>query len=187
MNRVFSILIVTLVGLCIFGCGSSDDFDLERERTRATTYVNRLTSDNDDAIYDEYLFEKRGVYRVAFERDISKPMAEKGDFVEYWFIEEVFENQPTGVINTNVPSVLNELANQGLNTEYFSTDIERVELGSTPMIRGLRDGLEGCFEGDSVILILTSNLALGDKEVSYLPKNTMISFKLRIETVEKAK
>lgn len=189
MNRHISIFFILVVILSFFGCSKGEEPNIQAEKDRITSYIDSFNED--EAQFDDEHYTKSGVYRLFFEygktegETISKTI-EKGDSLEYWFIAELFSSKPDGVFYTNVPEVIRDLRRQGSNTSYWDDTVKKAKHGATPMIEGLAGGLEGCIEGDSVMLLITSDKAYGSRETAGLPKNSTISFNIRITKVTKA-
>lgn len=186
MQKTGIISFIILLSVLLLGCKEVKEPDIYAQRTKIESYITDITSKNEDFIQDEHLFNKTGVYRVTFEHDTQKPKLAVGDSVEFWFVGELFKSAPEGVFYTNVPEILSDLASQNLNAEHWPQTPLKAKLGTTPMIKGLRVGLEGCNEQDSLILLLTSDLAFKTSQMPSIPENSIVSYKIRINKVTKA-
>lgn len=64
----------------------------------------------------------------------------------------------------------------------FSLEAARIHGGG--LIQGLDIGMEGLYEGDSLLLFLTSDLAYGGKILGVVPEGSPVVFKIKIEKVK---
>ena len=113
--------------------------------------------------YDEGRKERRAV--------------EMGDEVSLTYIACVFTgSKPSlgSVYATNDASVISQLGDGGLNTEFWSTAPLQVKIGQTDIIKGVELSLIGCREGDSVEAYMTLDAAYGDDVVGVVPENASV-------------
>lgn len=70
-------------------------------------------------------------------------------------------NEKSVPLFTNDAAKIELLANEGLNTSYWSSEPIYLRVGETPTFEGLAISLEGCYEGDVVELYMTYPMAYG--------------------------
>ncbi len=109
--------------------------------------------------------------------------AADGDSVYYRFEAHIFASAPGELYYTNKPAIIN--SNPTINTTYWPLDRLGAKVGSTKMIDGLRRGLPGCRQGDSVVMVMTSDAAYGSDDVGVVPRNSAIIMMLDIVSVIK--
>ena len=122
--------------------------------------------------YDEGRKERRAV--------------EMGDVVSLTYIACVFTgSKPSlgSVYATNDASVISQLGDGGLNTEFWSTAPLQVKIGQTDIIKGVELSLIGCREGDSVEAYMTLDAAYGDDVVGVVPENASVVWFYTIDSV----
>ena len=89
------------------------------------------------------------------------------------------------VYATNDADVIAELADDGLNVEYWSDEPMKIKMGSTNIINGLEKSLLGCREGDVVEAYMTQKVAYDDKGVGVVTQNTSVMWTYTIVSVVK--
>ena len=171
-----------LAALSVLSCGKDNSAIISAQRTAIVNYLNRQMSGGEVIPY----WQQNGVYvsipNSGRDGRDSLPQAEHGDRVTFNFVGQVFTTAPQGVFFTNlgIPE-----ADTVLNHEHWPTDPQIVILGTTPLIKGLEDGLPGSRTGDSVVLYLTSDKAYGGKSMGVVPQNSALMFILDIKDVNK--
>ena len=88
-----------------------------------------------------------------------------------------------GVYATNDASVLSQLREAGLNTEYWSVEPLRVKIGETNIIKGVELSLIGCREGDVVEVYMTFDAAYGDDVVGVVAQEASVVWYYTIDSV----
>lgn len=141
---------------------------------------------------DEYYYDSISrkmfrlfVYRKTGEGSESLQTVESGDSVYLDFMMSGFSSSDgaKNVYFTNIPGVI--ATDTILNKKYWPTDTKGVELGRTPLVKGLELGLPGCKENDTVMFFLPSTLNYGDKQVGMVPPDEPVVWTLIINKVTK--
>ncbi len=135
----------------------------------------------------EYTYVE-GVYRYVANASRTlqgdEPVAEPGDSIYYKFTQYAFGTKgDTLMTYTNKEYIIKR--DTIINTQFWPLDPIGVQLGATPMLRGMALGLPYCTQGDSLVLILTSEVAYGNKSAGLIPANSAVMMVLDIETVKK--
>ena len=133
---------------------------------------------------------RSGVYRYIANADRSgyerAPMIENGDSVEFLFEAHLFSTSPGALFFTNRREVIDTLVKtEGLDPEFWPYGPQKIRLGKTALMEGLKNGLPGCREGDSVQLFIPSDQAFSDQSVGIVPPNSATLYILNIEKVKK--
>ena len=198
MSKLQYILTAAVAILCTVGCNKMSD----RVTTQETNFEKYLTNQK---VYDREDYDHEndasgatvkfydrigGVYRfVANESREDRPAESEalqvGDSAWLYYHAYVFQGtRPGNVYDTNRASIIrSKLPN--LNTELWSTDPLEVRLGDGKLMRGLEDGLEGCRAGDSIVLLLTTDLAYGKRPLGVVPQYSPVMFIISIEDIIK--
>ncbi len=169
-----------LTALCLaFGCGTDRDI-VPDQRTAIENYLNSKQI-TDYTIQD-------GVYRFVPNDDRetydTDPAAAPGDSVYFMFEEYVFTSSGPGQLcYTNKSAIIG--ADTVINPQFWPLDPLGVRVGSTGLIAGLTRGLPGCRQGDSVVMLITSDLAYGDHPMGVVQRNKTIMMMLNILEVKK--
>lgn len=192
-------LIVLLLLPLWMGCKQEDTLLSERDKIeKYLTSSRRMVAEEelDNVIEMEPAFYStfgRYAYRhivnyYTADREI-KPTLDWGDKAEIYFNAYVFSgSEPSitsGLYLSNVQEVIDEAGKKSDNTLTWSSEPLVIELGSTQLLKGIEMALAGCHEADSVQVYMTSNLAYGDKEISVIPKNSMVAWYMKIKKVIK--
>ena len=69
--------------------------------------------------------------------------------------------------------------------QYWPFTSQEVSLGDSRLLKGVRIGLAGCHEGDSVQLYLVSSLGYGKKPWGVVPANTPLLWDIVVKQVVK--
>ncbi|WP_300868994.1 FKBP-type peptidyl-prolyl cis-trans isomerase [uncultured Alistipes sp.] len=178
----------------------------------ASTHVPRLLSeeeareslDRDPAFYTAY---EQCVFRyIRNFYDPERPQraeAEAGDVVELTLSMYAFEfanltyfpeRNAEGELETtklSMPFFSNNAEFEqafyaaGLTPGVWSFEPLKVELGRTPIIKGLELALPGVRERDTVEIYMTYNMAYGGKPFGLLPKQSPVAAVAVVETITK--
>ena len=198
--RFVIMFFVAMVAALLVGC-SDDDKLVESQRTAIERY---LTSSHNPRLipqeevvnsitYSPPVYEKFGLdlYRyIATDYDADREQrAEvvKGAEVEIVYTAYRFSGSAPRinmVYATNDADVIAELADDGLNVEYWSDEPMKIKIGSTNIINGLEKSLLGCREGDVVEAYMTQRVAYNDKSVGVVEKNTSVMWSYTIVSVQ---
>ena len=171
----FALIAFLLSG--VFGCSNDDEINDQK-----TSIEKYLTNKN-------YAYDNRGgayCYTLNRSRDDyeTSTIATNGDHVTFNFAAYVFKNGLGDLYYTNIADLAaKELA--GLNTEYWTFDPIEGQVGNSGLVKGVDLALNGCREGDSLQVFLTSELCYDKKQMGILPKNTPSVFVLKILKVTK--
>ena len=117
----------------------------------------------------------------------AKRMVREGDEVSLTYIACRFTGgQPSlaNVYATNDASVLAELREAGLNTEFWPVEPLMVKIGQTRILKGVTLSLVGCREGDAVEAYMTLDAAYGDDVVGVAGDESAIAWFYTIDSVE---
>lgn len=174
----------------VVGCNEENE-DLTSQQEQIVRY---LTSSHDprliaaeevkDAIVLNPPFYERitmSIYRyIATYYDAgrsARPKVAAGDEVELTFAAYTLSSgAPYSLYYTNDASLIEQVAEQGLNTEYWSTEPLRVKLGSTDVIKGVAASLLDCHEGDVVEVYMAYDSAYDEDAVGVIPPKTGIAW-----------
>ena len=85
---------------------------------------------------------------------------------------------------TNDPELASAYVAAGLNVEHWSFEPLRLNLRSADILNGLRLALVGCRQGDRVEAYMTYNMAFGDTNFSFIPRESPICITFTVESVE---
>lgn len=187
--RIARTFIIASIAVALWACGKDDSVVPDQQD------VIRAFLDGNELEYDV----QGGVYRHFGARGIVEaPTLENGDQVGFMF--ELYPARytyattslsrlspvPTTAIFTNKQGVIDTLMRANANFDpAWPTDPFVARVGSEALIEGLNRGLAGCREGDSVLLFITSDLALGDKMTGTVAANTALLYVINIKTVSK--
>lgn len=171
--RGFCVVILSVSMFC--SCGSDTEI-IPNQKTAIESFLGQKEYTVQEGVYKFVANSNRDGYDNA-------PMAIAGDSVIYNFEAYTFISSPEALFYTNKPEVIKTLT--GLNSQYWIKEPLRVKVGTTPMMKGLANGLPYCKQGDSVVLFITSDLAYGDKQAGIVQSNTALMYILNIENVKK--
>jgi hypothetical protein len=196
MKKIVAILFVLLF---LAGCKGEDTVLSERDKI-----VKYLTSRNicsEDEIGDQIsseppFYTSSGSYSYRYIVNYydagreERPVIEWGDTFDIQFFNAYVFTGSEPSINSiywsNIPEIMVKIANKGGNTLNWSTEPLTVKLGSTKIVGGLESAFQGCYEGDSIQVFMTSNLGYGGKrDFGIVPKNSMLAWYIRIGKVSK--
>ena len=116
----------------------------------------------------------------------AKRMVREGDEVSLTYIACRFTGGQPSIANvyaTNDASVLAELREAGLNTEFWPMEPLKVKIGQTQIIKGVALSLVGCREGDVVEAYMTLDAAYGDDVVGVAGDESAIAWFYTIDSV----
>ncbi|MBQ8863551.1 MAG: FKBP-type peptidyl-prolyl cis-trans isomerase [Rikenellaceae bacterium] len=191
---------IALALLALAGCNKMDE-----EITKQESNFERYLSNQGAADRDKYdpetdmsgktKFYDRigGVYRwnpKEFNLMIERPTGDsvtvaKGDSLSIYYHAYVMEgSRPGDLFDTNRKYLINSKF-KNLNTELWSTDPLRFKLGDGTLMPSLEQALPGCVLGDSVIFLLTCDLAYGKKPIGVVPQYSPIMFTIIIDDIIK--
>jgi hypothetical protein len=168
-------IVFCVIALLAAACSKIDRNLLPNQRTSFERYLNGKDYVIQDGVYKFVVNAQRDGFQ-------AEPVVEWGDSVIFNFAEYVFASAPAKLAATNIFALVQ--SDTTINTAYWSFDPARVELGDSPMLEGLKRGLPGCHRGDSVVLLLSSDLAYGTKNVGPVAGNTAVMLSLNILTVK---
>ena len=118
----------------------------------------------------------------------SKRKVEVGDEVELTFEAYEFAGAtPTirDLYSTNNPALIETLAENGLNTEYWSDEPLQVKIGSTKILKGVEASLIDCREGDIVEVYMAYNTAYDKQVVGTLSNKASVVWVYQITGLKK--
>ena len=195
------IFFVAMMAILSVGC-NDDDKVIESQRTAIERYLTsshkpRLIPQEEvenSITFNPPFYEKFALdlYRyIATYYDAGREQrAEvvKGAEVEIVYTAYRFSGSAPNinmVYATNDADVIAELADDGLNVEYWSDEPMKIKMGSTNIINGLEKSLLGCREGDVVEAYMTQKVAYDDKGVGVVTQNTSVMWTYTIVSVVK--
>ena len=118
----------------------------------------------------------------------SQRQVEVGDEVELTFEAYEFSGGAPSVKDlyaTNNATLIETLADNGLNTEFWSTEPLQVKIGSTKILKGVEASLVGCREGDLVEVYMAYNVAYDKKVVGVLSNKASVVWVYQITGLKK--
>ena len=202
MNLKFITTFFAAMALALLvGC-NDDDKIVESQRTSIERYLTsshspRLIAKEDvvnTTVVNPPFYERLSVdlYRYIATyynegRDARTEVA-YGDEVEIVYTAYVFKGSAPKVnmtYATNDADVIAQLAELGLNVEYWSEEPLKIKLGSTNIIIGLEKSLLGCREGDIVEAYMTPRVAYDDKGMGVVVRDTPVMWRNTIRSVAK--
>ena len=118
----------------------------------------------------------------------SKRKVTVGDEVELIF--EAYEftgNAPSlkALYYTNNADLIAKLADNGLNTEFWSTEPLKVKIGSGDIIKGVDMSLIDCREGDVVEVYMAFDTAYDKHVVGVVPSKSSVVWAYQIKSIVK--
>ena len=176
-SHILRLALAALVVSGLPGCSNDDEIDTQR-----TAIEKYLTSKN-------YAYDNRGgalCYTANRDRADyeTAEIASGGDQVTFNFAAYIFNSGLGSLYYTNIAE-LAEKNLAGLDTEFWSFEPVTARVGNSGLVKGVDLALNGCREGDSVQVFLTSELCYDKKQTGILPKNTPTVFILKITDVTK--
>lgn len=195
MKKFLTILILLAT---LAGCKQEDTLLSERDKIEkyltssrrmvADTELGNVIEDNPAfySVFGRYAYRHIVNYYEAGRED--KPVVEWGDRLDIRFDAYTFtgsEPSTSAIYWSNDAETIQELGKKSGNTLDWSTEPLAITLGTTAILEGLERALQGCHEGDSVQIYMTSNLAYGKHLVGVVPKNSMVAWYIKIEKVTK--
>ncbi|MCD7970651.1 MAG: FKBP-type peptidyl-prolyl cis-trans isomerase [Alistipes sp.] len=183
MKKIIAYILLLLAVMLTVRCNAEEDNAIADQRSRITTY---LENNAEEDLWSEISGVFR--YRIPGENAVQSTATEieRGDSVYFYFAGYEFTStrqEPT--FYTNLDYLIEERRLAGQNVIFMSDEPEKVKIGDTKLIRALEIGLTGCYQGDSVRLFLTSNLAYGANYVSTLPLDSSVEYAVLIDKVIK--
>ena len=158
----------------------------------ARSKVDRDLMPNQRKSFESFLKGKEfviqdGVYKFVANagRDgyADEPIVRQGDSVYFDYALYPFAQSQEKLAMTNISALIS--GDTIINTQHWSFDPVGVKLGTSAMVAGLERGLLDCRRGDSVVLLLTSELAYGTKSVGTIAPNSAVMFSVNVLTVVK--
>ena len=191
--------ILAILFLLVFAAGCEKEDILLSERNLIEKYLadRKIYSESEvgSVIQDNPPFYQvfgRYAYRHIvnyYDNDrVHRRAIKLGDKVKLRFNAYIFngkEPSTPAIYWSNVPSVIKDLGDRlfqqhTINSLKWSTDPLIVKLGETEILEGLELTLQDCYEGDSIQVYISSNLAYGNKPVGVIPKNSMVAWYIKI-------
>ena len=200
-KRLVSLVWATLCLAFAAGCGDDEVDVAENQRTAIISYLTsshspRLIDIRDvpnsmeakPAFYERLEYNTYRYIASYYDQGReAKRMVREGDEVSLTYIACRFTGgQPSlaNVYATNDASVLAELREAGLNTEFWPVEPLKVKIGQTRILKGVTLSLVGCREGDAVEAYMTLDAAYGDDVVSVAGDESAIAWFYTIDSVE---
>ena len=206
MRRLINIaycMVVAIAATFVVSCNNETDTTLNSQQSNIEKYLKNShqpklipeeelgTSLADEPEYYTHwgLDIFRYITNMYDEGREERPTAERGDDISITYTAYIFSSgKPSSadIFATNDEASIEELKNQGLNTEYeWSTDPKVVRLGSDELLPSLSTALEGCREGDTVEIYLTFKAAYGNNYVGKVPSKSAQMWQITINEITK--
>lgn len=155
-------------------CGKSN----EDARNAQLASIERFLSGNnlEYTVIDD-------VYRVVTVHDpLASPAVENGDSVWFYFAQYKFSSSVDSYLYTNIRDVA--IAEEADST-YLSFDPVKTKIRSGDLMDCLYDGLLGSTPGDSLLLLIPSHRAYGNRILGVAPKNQSLAYIINVQKVKK--
>ena len=120
-------------------------------------------------------------------RNMKRQVA-AGDEVELIFEAYEFTGSTpslNALYYTNNADVIAKLAEEGLNTEFWSAEPLKVKIGSGDIIKGVAASLIDCHEGDIVEVYMAFDKAYDKHVVGVVPSKSSVVWAYQIKSVTK--
>ncbi|MDR2936544.1 MAG: FKBP-type peptidyl-prolyl cis-trans isomerase [Rikenellaceae bacterium] len=167
ITGIFALLILLAWGGC-----SKVDYDIEGQQTRFTDFITNGGWP---------FYEFNGVYQVVVLRGAG-PAVAAGDSIYFSYTGSSFTGSVGPAFATNIKEKAKEA---NLDTTRLDFRPKGFRSGDGSLMPGLASGLTDCRQGDSLLVLITSDLAYGDKQVGYVPAGTPVVFEVSILKVIK--
>lgn len=194
-------LIFVIVVMCSVLCCTKDDDTLEKqregiERFLTSSHVPRLiwledietSLDPEPQFYEKLELDTYRYIATYYQEDrLSKEEVIEGSIVELILTGYIFENGVPKIENvfySNDAEIIAQMAQDGLNTEYWTTDPKVLHLGNDRIIKGLEISLYGCREGDVVEAYSTMTDGYGSEDMGVVPSKSMVMWSYTILSVK---
>ena len=192
------------VAILTFVTGCSDE-EIDIAETQRNSIVSYLTSSHDPrlinisdvpnamtpnpAFYERLEYNTfRYIATYYNEGRTDRAVVAEGDEVSLTYIACTFTGGKPSLANvysTNDASVLAQLREAGLNTDYWSVEPLKVKIGQTDIIKGVELSLIGCHEGDVVEAYVTLDAAYGDDVVGVVGEQSAVAWFYVIDSIQK--
>ena len=172
-------MVMAVVAL-VTACVTADEF-APKQRNQIESYLGdkeyRLTPDS------AYVYLAGNKFDIAPEN--RRQGAEVGDVVTFNVEAYTFSGSSPSTVPyyTNKPYML-DLLSEDLDTSYWPLEPFVARLGQGDILKPLEQSFEGCVEGDSLLVFLTSSIAYGTAGMGAVPKNTPVMMILTVEQLE---
>lgn len=171
MKKILFIAVILLVAGC-----SKEDKSVEQQDK---TMLNFLTSGNIAYV------NQGGVYKVTtFTNAVTNaPVIEKGDSAYIYFAGFPYAGATlTNPFTTNMEEVADIAM---MDKTLLNFNAKGLKVGNVELIKGIDLGLIGSQAGDSVILLINSNLAYGLKGRGVVKSSQPVTFSIVIDKIIK--
>jgi hypothetical protein len=182
--KLKGIFVLAVVGLVVAfvatSCVATDEF-APKQRTQIEKYLSgkdyRVTADS------AFVYLAGNKYEIpATDR---RQGAIVGDRVTFNFEAYIFEsNGPKDLPYYTNKQYVAEMLPENLNTEYWHFEPMVATIGAGDILNPLEEAFEGCINGDSLLVFLTSSIAYGSTGMGIVPKDTPVMMILTVEGVE---
>lgn len=122
-----------------------------------------------------------GVYRSIYVPGTGEALA-SGDSVYINYIGYIFSSGLGTVFTTNLEA---EAVKAGLDPAFLKFTPKGLRLGDNSLLKGIDLGLVGRVEGDSLLLLINSDLAYGNKAIGTVPEGSPLAFNIVIKKIVK--
>ncbi len=195
-------VILCVAALSVFSGCSQDDDVLPRQKTGIVgfltgSHVPRLIAEEDVATSIDvdppyYTVSGDAVYRyianVYDEGRDARPEVGRHSRVTLTYRAYVFENRAitdaTMPYDSNDAALAESLYEAGLTPGAWVFEPLVVEMDGGGIIKGLREALLGCRQGDAVEAYMTYNMAYGSENFAIVPLESPVAWFFTVDNVE---
>ena len=125
-----------------------------------------------------------GSVRLTVTEGTSEESLEKGGIVSFYYAGYLLSGTSVSASNlfaTNDRTIA-EAASWNITDESVY-EIETVELGTDPLLKGLENGLEGVKAGEECYILFSGKYAYGKKIAGVIPAKSALVYYIKIESI----
>lgn len=203
MKLRFSIIALATfaLSLCV-ACSDEEDTILTSQHTSILNYLSSahvpkliaLQNIEESMEAEPHFYElfDQNIYRYIStyydEGRSSRAIVERGDEVKLTFSAYLFTGGLPSISSlyaSNDPKMIAQLTEQGLDTQFWSSEPLTIKIGETDIIKGVEVSLIGCREGDRVEVYLAYPAGYGSHELGLLTKEQPLVWIYTIDSLTK--
>lgn len=167
------ITVCILFSACLLtGCGK-DSYNIPDQRANFEKYFET---------YKIEYTEQGGVYKQIVRQGPGQQVTVTGDSVYFYYSGYEFNQKIDSLFTTNI---LADAKKSGFEETFLNFSPKGIRLGDHSIMPGLETGLLGNYQGDTIRLYITSDLAYGDKIVGVVKQGSPVVFKVVIDKIVK--
>lgn len=168
--------VILVLSILIFAACSNDvKLTLISQEEKIDSYISTT-------FRDSTVVRNNGSNRVVLSRNESEPMAEKGDYIHFYYAGYVFNNSPSMIFATNLEAVAEQSGLVVTNPDY---SVMKATLSDGELIPGLVYGLEGVHQGEHCIILFAADLGFGAQKQYNIPRLSALAYEIWVERVIK--